>query len=138
MKNPVFIVWNDKYSVGNDDLDGHHKAIISIINDLYSAIQQQSADSNLKVLLDRLIKYTIYHFKYEEALMEKHSYPGLADHKIVHAQMVKKTTELVNQANNATMYHKDDVASSSMTFLKKWWLDHICVIDVKYKPFLGV
>jgi len=130
---PPFIVWKDAYSVGNDELNTHHKGIISIVNDLYSAIQNQSAKAELGSILDRLLDYTQSHFQREESLMAEHQFPGLPQHKVVHERMVLKTEELCGLG----LRHNDDAVPETMAFLKDWWVQHIRVMDAQYRPYMA-
>jgi len=132
VSRPVYLVWSEDYSVGNDELDGHHKNIISIINDLYSAIQTESTPEELNGILDRLFEYTMSHFEREEQLMEEHLFPDLAKHKTIHDRMRIKTDELRRRG----LHHKKGVPAETMSFLKDWWLNHILVMDAQYRPHM--
>ncbi len=132
MSPAQFIVWNDNYSVGNRELDDHHKAIVSIINDLYVAIQEKSARARLNEILDRLSEYTESHFRREEELMDKLQYPGTPHQKSLHTQMVQKT----NSLRKSSACLKDEVARDALSFLKDWWLHHIVALDSQYKPYM--
>ncbi|MEA2062127.1 MAG: bacteriohemerythrin [Gemmatimonadota bacterium] len=132
MSYPAYIVWKDDYSVGNDELDGHHKSIITIINNLYAAVQGGSAQEELTVFLERLLEYTQSHFNREEQLLEAHKFPELPSHKIIHKHMVQKTDEL----RKYSLQDNDKLAYEVFSFLKDWWLNHICVMDMQYSPYL--
>ncbi|NOY88872.1 MAG: hemerythrin family protein [FCB group bacterium] len=132
MATARFIEWKERYSVGNNELDGHHQSVISIINDMYTAIRDQTTQQELIGILHRLLEYTQFHFEREEQLMEEHQFTDLAKHKIVHDRMVQKTKELLKQA----LHDEIDVSKETMSFLKDWWIDHIIVMDSRYKPYM--
>lgn len=132
MPNAIFVEWKERYSVGNNELDDQHKGIISIINDLYTAILHQTTQRELNSILDRLLEYTRSHFEREEQLMEKVLFPDLAKHRIAHDILARRTSELREQA----LHNKNDVAVEAMSFLKDWWIDHIIVMDSQYKPYM--
>lgn len=132
MPTAKFVEWKERHSVGNDELDDQHKGLISIINDLYTAIRDQTAQGELNEILDRLLEYTQSHFEREERLMEEHLYPDLASHRIIHDRMVQRTRELRRLA----LHNENDVAAKTMSFLKDWWIDHIIVMDSRYKPYM--
>lgn len=136
MSKAPFIVWNDDYSVGHDEIDKHHKEILQIINDLYDALQNKYVESELHSILDRLLEYTKCHFKYEEEVMKYVEYDDLKNHKILHKMMVEKTAQLIGNAKATTHLSKSDAARESLQFLRYWWLDHICVVDNRYKYFI--
>ena len=132
MPTAKFVEWKERYSVGNNELDDQHKGLISIINDLYTAIRDQTTQGELNGILDRLLEYTQSHFEREEHLMEEHLFPDLARHRIVHDRMVQRTREL----HRLALHNENDVAVKTMSFLKDWWIDHIIVMDSQYKPYM--
>jgi hemerythrin len=75
----VFIAWKDDYSVGHAELDGHHKKAVSIMNDLYAAIQEGKHRVQLNGILARLFEYTQLHFRREERLMAEPDISHLAE-----------------------------------------------------------
>ncbi len=126
-----YIEWHERYSVGNSDLDADHQSVISIINNLYAAIQAHTGQAEVKGILDRLLDYTQSHFRREEHYMEKVSYPDLAEHKVPHRRMVQKTHELLERYS----HNEESIPLETMTFLKDWWVNHIVMMDMQYKPY---
>ena len=63
------IAWKDYYSVGDESLDAQHKQLLGIINELYGAIEQGADRLAVRPILDRLLQYTLTHFKHEEEVM---------------------------------------------------------------------
>lgn len=129
---PVFIIWKDAYSVGHDELDGQHKIIVSIINDLYVAIQSGTEHEVLGGILHRLSDYTKLHFRREEHLMEAHGFAHTAEHGILHQRMVETTEDLRRQVSRSG----GGEASEVLAFLKDWWLNHICRADQEYSSVM--
>jgi hemerythrin-like metal-binding protein len=124
-----FIAWQDYYSVGDDFIDSQHKQIIDIINQLYLA-QNRGADHSVVLpLLDKLVQYTINHFRDEENLLLKNHFPDFMPHKAIHDKMRKETMAWRENANAVT--EKD-----LLRFLKNWWVNHIQIEDKKYAPYL--
>jgi hemerythrin len=133
MKKPAlpYVTWKDFYSVGDRSLDAQHKQVIGVINELYEAMQQGRDRAVLNPILDKLLQYTMAHFKYEEQVLQEHNYPDLARHKAFHDQIRQKTRDLREHADLATGH---DV----LRFLKDWWGGHIQGVDKKYMPYLQV
>jgi len=126
-----YIVWKSFYSVGDPTLDAQHKQIIAIVSDLYTAIEEGRDRDVLKPLLDRLSRYVVAHFKYEEQIMEEHGYPGLAQHKALHDRLRRRTTDLRTHVSLVT-------GPDLLHFLKEWWIEHIQHQDKQYTPYLAV
>jgi len=67
--------WGDTYKTGHETVDTQHQALFRMVNELHDAIIANKDQSVLFPTLERLAKYTVEHFKTEEALMTRISYP---------------------------------------------------------------
>lgn len=128
-----FIVWKDDFTVGSKMLDGEHQRIIALINQLYDAIQSHHPEKVIGAVLDGLLDYTRTHFSDEEAMMTEAVYPDIEAHRGLHRQMVQHTTHLVGQHR---LKH-GDISSDVLSFLKRWWVGHICREDRAYRAFVS-
>lgn len=128
---PADIAWKDYYSVNDPQLDAEHKQIIKLINELFAAMRQHKEDHAAKEVLERLIQYTLTHFKHEEAILERVGYPDVEAHKALHARLRQQTIDL---RENLSLVTGSDV----LYFLKQWWLGHIQGEDKKYSGYLSV
>jgi hemerythrin len=128
-----YIVWKDYYSVCDELLDTQHKEILNIINELYEARQKGVDDKKIKTILDRLVKYTVDHFRREEEAMRAHQYPDhdFAQHRALHDTMRRKTLVLRENANLMT-------GRDMLVFLKDWWCSHIQEEDKHYAAYMKV
>jgi hemerythrin len=125
----TYVRWQQYYSVGEDSLDAQHKQILSIINDLYNAMDAGKEADVLKGLMDRLAQYTLSHFQHEERLMTEFGYPDLVNHKAEHDKMRRRTRDLSAHLDLVT-------ARDLLRILKEWWTGHIQAEDLCYIPFL--
>jgi hemerythrin len=126
--------WNDKLSVGIKQFDAEHKKLVSMVNELFDAMQAGKAKDSLGRILDGLITYTKTHFANEERYMREHNYPDLAAHKAEHEALAKQVLDVqakYRAGANAVL------GMEVMTFLKGWLLKHIQGTDKKYTPFLN-
>lgn len=128
----TLIAWKPWYSVGHDELDGHHQAIIAMVNDLYAGLQEGTEEASTKDVLDRLVDYTKWHFSREEELMRACQFPGLADHRAAHRRLVKD----LNHLRFKNLRREELSSSELLEFLKRWWLDHIGNVDKQYSAYL--
>jgi hemerythrin len=124
-----YVVWKEFYSVGNQELDQQHKALLKMINDLFTAAGGNAGRQVIEDVLDRLCQYTRTHFQREESLMWQARFPEYAAHKAVH-DLMRAETDRLRQA------WTDTTGAELLTFLKEWWLNHICAEDKRYAPFL--
>ena len=128
---PKYVTWKDYYSVGEDSLDAQHKQIISMINDLYVAMETGKENAERERLLDQMVKYTMSHFQREEQIMQACGYPDLENHKEEHDKMRRRTLALRTNLKLVT-------AHDLLSFLKEWFIKHIQAEDKCYVPYVSV
>ena len=128
----ALMTWNASYSVGVQKIDGQHTILMSILNDLHAAMMKGQAQSLTGPLLHKLADYTQTHFTAEEAMMEAAKYPGLADHKLKHRDLVKQVDDYVLR------YDKGEIALNVqlLNFLRDWLTNHIQKVDMAYSACL--
>lgn len=82
--------------------------------------------------MSEISDYSRYHLEYEESLLQEINYSEFTEHKALHFEYLEKTKEysLKSYSSNS------EVTSEILVFLKKWWLNHILVEDMKYKEFI--
>ena len=128
----AFLNWKNNYSVGVLELDQQHRRLIEIINELHSTMAAGNDRARLQKVMEQLTEYTIYHFRFEESLMQRHGYPNLAEHKRVHAAMEQRVAEFAQAISVTTGSYSIQL----LDFLKQWLTRHILETDMKYKPFV--
>jgi hemerythrin len=129
------IEWDDNLSVGVDLIDEQHKMLIKRISDLHEAVSTSMAAGGVAQTLDFLVDYTGFHFSTEEKHMEKHDYPGVKEHLAAHAEFKSTLANLAEdfQEEGATQ----QLADSVDTFLFKWLVKHIQVVDQELGRFVN-
>lgn len=125
------INWSDKYVTGIQEIDNQHKELVRIINELYDAMKQGSANDKTSGILDFLAKYTIEHFQTEEKLMRGYAYPAFTQHKAEHDKLVKKVQELLQKKDGAKLILTLELSK----FLSDWLTQHILGQDLAYVSF---
>lgn len=124
----MLIKWDDISSVNVKELDGHHKKLVSIINELFE-VKGVNNPEEINRLLDELTEYANYHLAAEEKYFKDFSYPDKANHEAQH-QSYRDTIVKFRDS-----YHKsaDPAVLSELTkFLGAWWINHINHQDIKY------
>lgn len=119
------IVWQDAYSVGLPAIDEEHLRLINLINQFNEALVDEKAHEILVSTFDRLIDYSVEHFKNEEALMRSKQYEGLEAHIAEH-QRLMETVMALNQEKRYLF------PKSVSEFLNMWLVDHILDCDMQY------
>ncbi len=129
------ITWQDSYSVHNDILDGHHKKLFQLFDEIYDILEGGDAEtptySPLKVISE-LNVYALFHFKEEEKLMEEIQFSELDAHRKQHEYFIEKIHEFKKQYKaNDTLINYD-----LYYFLSHWLIQHIIQVDSKYMDYI--
>ncbi|MCU7905382.1 MAG: bacteriohemerythrin [Candidatus Thiodiazotropha sp. (ex Epidulcina cf. delphinae)] len=127
-----FVSWDDSLGVGIQAIDDDHQKLLSLINNLQTAVLYPTGESFERQALNELVEYTKHHFQREEQLMQENGYPEYELHKREHKEMIEKVSVFL------ASYEKDrEGAIDDLTaFLKTWLTDHIADTDRKYSKFL--
>lgn len=128
-KSYVEIIWTDEFSIGDAKIDEEHLRLIQLINRFNLSIEKEASNTILADTFDRLISYTLEHFKNEEAQLLKCNYPEYEAHVEEHKKLVQTLMDL----NKEKKYIFPENISS---FLNSWLIDHIMTCDKKYMSYL--
>jgi hemerythrin-like metal-binding protein len=125
--------WNDSYSVNIASIDGQHKNLFRIAEELHAAMLKGTAQASTSKILDRLVQYVGVHFAYEERLMQAAHYPAFPAHKAMHDELTKQVLQFQEDLQKG----KHSLTINLLQFLKKWLVNHIEGEDQKYAPFVN-
>jgi len=120
--------WNDDFSVNNEELDNHHKELISILNRLYGECLEVDSDNCVGPKLDELLAYADYHFKAEEQYMHRIEYFEIDSHIEMHSGFTYKLEEIKRIPYASELESTREL----IVFIGKWLLHHVLVEDKKY------
>ena len=129
----AFVEWDEKYSVGIKDIDMQHKRLFDLINEFYDAVKNGKVAAGTAKIIDGLLSYTVFHFGFEERLMGRHSYAGLAGQKVSHKIFTDKIAEYQARFASGKLLMTIEVTN----YLKSWLTEHIMKSDMQYAPVLG-
>lgn len=121
----MLFVWNDDYITGIAKIDQDHKTLVSLINDLYEAMQDGSGGALLLPIFSALKHYTESHFTEEERYMVEHDAPDQEKHFLEHKLMVEKLADLESRHRHG----EAAISLQTLAFLRDWLKNHICLID---------
>jgi len=124
----AYMEWKTQYSVENAVIDRQHKALFDLVNEVADKVKIGNMPE-IRDVIDRLAAYTVEHFRDEEAIMRKASYPAIEDHEMIHAELLEKVQDL------RTKLEKNQAVSmvGIIRFLSDWLKDHILKDDMAYK-----
>lgn len=130
------LVWRDELATGINQIDRQHKLLITILNDANTSFRTQTdIPIRLKVLED-LVGYTIYHFDFEEELIESSGYGnGLPDDEKAHVFEHRRFAKTVGEYLLALEQGESIDHESLFAFLNNWLLNHVMGTDQKFAAY---
>lgn len=129
----MFLTWNENYSVNVKELDDQHKIWMGLINNLHAAIRVGKGEQALNIIIDEVIRYTVFHFEYEESLLVKHDYPEESNHKKIHDDFARRVKDLKKTLDSGGAVQSNTVLEQ----MKDWLINHIMKSDKQYSEFLN-
>ena len=130
--------WKKEYEIGVERIDIQHKKLVDIGEQVYKLIIKDGDHyDDIVTLLHELKDYTIYHFKTEEDLFEKHpEFLKAESHIFEHRLFVKKIEKYFEDLELIDKEQKK-VLLDLMTFISDWLVQHIVGSDKEYAPYIG-
>lgn len=127
-----FVAWRDDLSVGIESIDDDHKKLLTLINNLQTAVFYPTGEAFERQALQELVDYTKYHFEREERLMQENGYPDFEAHKRQHEAMIAKVSGFLE----AYERDREGTVEELSVFLRDWLLKHIAGTDKQYSGHL--
>jgi len=131
LNHSILIVWQPSYNLGIPIVDEQHRGIISTINSFCYAIQNKHGNEMLKPVINMVNEYTRYHFETEEDFLKKCGYPDLEAHVALHKELIHD----LSRTGQDSIYDRDP--QKFLSFLKDWWINHICKEDRAFSQYLN-
>ena len=126
------ITCNKSYETGHPIIDGQHKKLFSLVNQLNKAIEEKHTKLILADIIEKLSDYVATHFKTEEEIMIVNKFPNYELHKKQHEELKEQAFKLIKLFNLGTI----DLSATISKFLSDWLKDHILEKDVKMISWL--
>ena len=126
------IKWRATYETGVPSMDEQHRQLIDLINSLYRVLRKEESVETIGPILDDMAAYADKHLREEEALLQKHDFPGYDEHLLLHNNYQEELAALTRDWEQ-----QDELTAKKIyAFLRQWWLEHIVENDQKYGNFL--
>ncbi len=123
--------FDDEFKLGIEAADIEHGRLVDMLNTTHNLLREGKREEARAYFNKTLSLYVHEHFTNEEAFLASIGFPGLEDHKKIHANFRKSFEELKPRIETA-----DDAAfrqALSDTFV--WIINHIGKTDKKYAKF---
>ena len=128
--------WKEDYSLGNGAIDEQHQRLFQLggqIHDLLKNKRNEDKFDDLVTLINELRDYTVYHFEFEEGMMEAAGYPNLDLHEQEHCKFIDKLNTFSEQDLDA---FQNKVVFEMLGFVADWIERHILHTDAQYKGYV--
>ncbi len=127
------LTWNHACAVGVKAMDEQHAVLMDALNDIRLAMVHGKGREHVSRRLYRLIEFTRMHFACEEQLLEKHSFPGSAEHRDAHQRLLTQIEEAALRTQ-----HSDELYTRAiLEFLRDWYTSHVEDHDRQYGAWLN-
>jgi len=129
------IVWTREMSVGVPELDDDHKGLLAVINELEVHTTSDASEEVVRRSLNWLLRYAQTHFAREQAVMRSCKFPMLSEHIEEHRDFINRMQETLASIDENKALAEAEAGEVLVTYLEKWWRNHILAEDMKYKRF---
>jgi hemerythrin len=119
------MAWNKSLEVGHAGIDGDHKTLVALLNQLADAMASGRGKEVCGKVLAELASHTATHFAMEERLMAEHGYAKAVEHKGEHDTLVKVVLAFKGKVDAGTA----TLTLPLLIFLKQWLVKHILDSD---------
>lgn len=126
----LYLEWNEKFETGISEVDFQHRNLVNMINNLAKNGSEPPGEARnfaVRITLEQLIDYTVYHFKAEEALMHEAKYAHEQEHHKAHELLKSRALGFAKKIDEG-----EDVLNDLLAFLKEWLQKHILITDMQY------
>jgi hemerythrin len=121
--------WDNSLCVGVREMDEQHEHLTDVINSLYYAYMDGRQRDYLGEIIRQVNDYADYHFRAEEALMERlgGAYEEEARHKAQHVEFFSRVINFLFDYLDG----QQDITPELLDYLTDWWLGHIRGMDAR-------
>jgi len=120
--------WDERYSVGVDELDRQHRGLLALTAGLAEAMRANAGRRAVGKVLSELAWYAREHFAAEERLMAQWRFPGLEEHRTEHERFARRLGYFTCGLHRS----KPGVDREVLDFLQEWLRHHLLGLDQRY------
>lgn len=113
------VPWDDRYLTGIAEIDLEHRTLIVLLNDVIAALQRRVSAPTAHSMLRSVETQFVRHFRSEEALLRRLSYPDADRHAAEHWGHERAIAAALVEANTDVDVH--DVTR----LLREWVTTHL-------------
>lgn len=127
--------WTSNLLTGHEMIDEQHQKLFLHFDELHELVRVGKGHEEIINLIDFLEEYIKFHFDSEMEIQEKTNYPGVEDHKRLHAMFRKQVAILANEAKENGV--DDKLLIKVNVTVVDWLRGHIGDEDKKFVDYLN-
>ena len=120
----MYIHWEKKFETGQPIIDAEHRLLVMLFRKLDVGIKTHVPDETILRIVLEVRRFVEFHFVSEENLMYETSYPGIDEHKTLHAELLMELNDMISKLNKRREF-PDDI----LYFISNWLYNHIAHHD---------
>jgi hemerythrin-like metal-binding protein len=124
----AFLRWDGDLDLGIRSMDQQHCRLVAMVNALYDAHRGRDGAQDVASALAGLSDRFSRHFRSEEEYMAQQGFPGLEEHRRLHAGF----TARLQDSRRRHAAGETDVVLDLVLFLRTWLVRHIQGSDAEY------
>jgi hemerythrin len=121
------IEWNEQFSIGIEEVDSEHRALVALINDLHDAMSAGTARAHIVAGLSRIRALVAAHFAREEAFMREARYMAYAEHKEDHEVLLDDLNDMLEGVRRGGKFDETRLSAD----LQYWFSAHFRAHDAR-------
>jgi len=126
------IEWHQAFSLGVASLDGQHRRIVELADDILQAVREGRGARHISSCFSKLREHSVYHFGDEEAFMRSVGYPALKTHAAEHEEIKKLV-----RYHQERLFRQGTVKEKEvLDFLRRLLVVHVAGSDMAVSRFL--
>lgn len=129
------IAWRREFEIGVTNIDEQHKELVSSFNCFIKACRDGEENSGLEKMFTFIDDFVVNHFRDEEMIQEKSSYPYFENHKLEHLAFIEKINQIKACFNREEKSELIQIITMN-TVLLDWLVKHISGSDRKFGQHL--
>jgi len=122
--------WKPVYETGHQRIDFEHRIFLDLIIQIEAELTSDAPIEKIGRRLTELYKYADFHFYSEESIMIDLSFPGIEDHRKIHAALLEELSRFILSMSIDLIRQNDLIG-----FLVHWFSNHTTREDIKIADF---
>jgi hemerythrin len=127
----MVIEWSEQYATGVAAIDGQHRHLFALVNDLERRLKRGAPIAELNGVVEALATYAGEHFACEEDLMDRCGCATACVNKLAHGRFGRLVGQTVAEMRAGRLARPQYEALSREC--QSWLHEHICRVDIKLR-----